>query len=145
MPSGFRLNRFDSNMLRRHISALSVAAAITLVAPGPAGVHALEGAWTNLNPETPPRVTSAHLFGVDFSSDSTGVIVGEGGVVYYTTDRGDTWTAAASGTTEDLNAVQLIDATTAATTAGSYGPQEVSTTPATTCRPRWPGSNRHPR
>jgi len=124
MSSGFRLNHNGSNALHRRVAAFSVTLTVTaaiLVAGAPARVHALGGAWTNLNPETLPRVTSAFLYGVDFSSDSTGVIVGAGGVIFRTTDRGVTWTAAASGTTENLNAVQLIDATTAATTVGSGG------------------------
>ncbi len=115
MLSSFRPNRSGSNALRRRLAALAVTvtAATTLVAGGPARVHALEGAWTHLNPETPPRVTSADLFGVDFISDSTGIIVGDGGTIFRTTDRGATWIAAASGTGEALNAVQIIDATTA--------------------------------
>lgn len=72
---------------------------------------ALEGAWTDLNPESPERITSGHLFDVDFISASTGLAVGANGTILLTTDRGATWAAATSGTTERLDRVDFIDAT----------------------------------
>jgi len=81
---------------------------------------ALEGAWTDLNPESPERITSEHLLDVDFSNASTGLIVGANGTILLTTDRGATWVAAISGSGESLDGVDFIDAAHA-TAVGANG------------------------
>jgi photosystem II stability/assembly factor-like uncharacterized protein len=81
---------------------------------------ALEGAWTDLNPESPERITSENLLDVDFISASTGLTVGANGTILRTTDRGTTWVAATSGTGETLDGVDFIDAAHA-TAVGANG------------------------
>jgi photosystem II stability/assembly factor-like uncharacterized protein len=88
------------------------AVALTLVSAGPAGAGACaDGTWTDLNPDSTVRFTTARFEGVDFIDESTGVIVGSNGTIFYTTDRGDNWLGAVSGTAEDLDGVDFIDAT----------------------------------
>jgi photosystem II stability/assembly factor-like uncharacterized protein len=51
--------------------------------------------------------------GLDMVSDSTGWIVGEGGIAAFTADGGSTWTAQTSGTTESLWDVCALSGTEA--------------------------------
>jgi photosystem II stability/assembly factor-like uncharacterized protein len=81
-----------------------------LLAAAPA-VSALEGVWTDLNPEGPDQITSAKLSAVDFISASTGLIVGGNGTILLTSNRGVTWMEAASGSDVALDGVDFIDAT----------------------------------
>ena len=69
---------------------------------------ALEGTWTDLNPESPERITSEHLLDVDFISASTGLAVGANGTILLTADRGATWVAATSGTAAPLDGVGTL-------------------------------------
>ena len=48
-------------------------------------------------------------YGVDFFDEKTGCVVGEKGFMAKTADGGKTWTKVKSGTTERLNAVQMVD------------------------------------
>jgi photosystem II stability/assembly factor-like uncharacterized protein len=64
-----------------------------------------------LNPDSTVQFTTAHFNGVDFIDDSTGVIVGWNGTIFYTTNRGNVWLAADGGTDRELNGVDYIDAT----------------------------------
>ena len=57
---------------------------------------------------TNPQTTYNSVF---FANSNVGYIVGTGGVITKTTDRGSTWTAQTSGTTENLNDVWFKSAT----------------------------------
>ncbi len=50
--------------------------------------------------------------GVFFMSETTGVIVGQAGMIKRSTDGGYTWTSVSSGQTSDLNNVYFLDANT---------------------------------
>jgi len=49
------------------------------------------------------------LYGVDFFDEKIGWVVGQKGFMAKTADGGKTWTKVKSGTTERLNAVQMVD------------------------------------
>jgi len=55
---------------------------------------------------------SSQLNGIDFSSSSVGIVVGNSGVIRKTTDAGLTWTASTSGTTYDLTGVAFLNGST---------------------------------
>jgi len=57
-----------------------------------------------------PLPTSYNLEGVDMVSATEAWAVGAVGTILHTTDGGATWTAQASGTTQDLWAVRFLDA-----------------------------------
>lgn len=55
---------------------------------------------------------TSQLNGIDFSSPSVGIVVGNSGVIRKTTDAGLTWTASTSGTTYDLTGVAFLSGST---------------------------------
>ncbi len=55
---------------------------------------------------------SSQLNGLDFSSPSVGMVVGNSGVIRKTTDAGLTWTASTSGTTYDLTGIAFLSGST---------------------------------
>jgi len=55
---------------------------------------------------------TSQLNGIDFSSPSVGMVVGNSGVIRKTTDAGLTWTASASGTTYDLAGIAFLSGST---------------------------------
>lgn len=63
----------------------------------------IELTWMN------PAPNEWSLFDVTFPSPSTGYAVGERGMIYKTTDAGETWAHLFSGTVEDLHSVDFID------------------------------------
>lgn len=81
--------------------------------------RAVDGVWTDLNPNTASRITDVDLMDVDFVSASTGMVVGAGGTILRTTD-GATWGPESSGTTEYLQAVVFLDPQTGVA-AGTHG------------------------
>ena len=95
------------------------ASLFCLLAPFSTAIS-LEGTWTDLNPESPVRITSEHLLDVDFISASTGLAVGANGTILITADRGATWVAATSGTAATLDGVDFIDVSHA-TAVGANG------------------------
>lgn len=104
-----RLLRSRSRTSGSH--CLRFALSLVLGAGVAPSVHAIDGIWVDLNPNTPMRFTSVSLKDVDFISASTGIVVGANGTILLTGDRGDTWVGANSGTSTDLNGVHFIDAT----------------------------------
>jgi len=57
-----------------------------------------------------PWPSTWQLYGVSFTSDSTGYVVGNSGIIFKTTDGGLTWTQKGIGvTTANLNAVYFLD------------------------------------
>lgn len=82
-----------------------VAAVIGIFLFSPCTAAAIEGAWTDLNPDSPTRITSANLEGVDFASATRGVIVGASGTILRTDNSGDTWVSMNSGTVVSLRDV----------------------------------------
>ena len=55
--------------------------------------------------------TSLNLYGVDFITPDTGIIVGDQGLILKTNDGGETWETIDAGITSKLNAVQFISET----------------------------------
>ena len=55
---------------------------------------------------------SSQLNGLDFSSPSVGMVVGNSGVIRKTTDAGLTWTTSTSGTTYDLTGIAFLSGST---------------------------------
>ena len=64
-------------------------------------------------PSPTPAAVAAQLYGVDFvRAGEFGWVVGERGVIFNTTDYGETWTQQDSGTTDRLNDVDFVTTTT---------------------------------
>ncbi len=57
-----------------------------------------------------PNPTGVSLYGVCFVNETTGWLVGASGLIYKTTNGGDTWTQQASGTSRRLSKVCFVDA-----------------------------------
>lgn len=119
-----------------------VGTSLLCILGGFSTAFALEGAWKDLNPESPWRVTSENLWDVDFISASTGLIVGANGTILRTIDRGDTWFVATSGTGEKLDGVDFVD-TTYATAVGANGTILRSTDGGTTWAAQASGTMRY--
>ncbi len=64
-------------------------------------------AWANQNAGNPLGLGVLH--GVSFANINAGVVVGAGGSIAYTINGGTTWSAGASGTGNELDAVQMVD------------------------------------
>lgn len=94
-----------SNILPKQLNASSsIGNAIYAVGNEGALMKSIDGgkSWAVLNSQT-----TANLYGVDFTSESTGFIVGAGGLIRFTNDGGSTWTTQATGTTADLKDVYV--------------------------------------
>ncbi len=73
--------------------------------------------------------TTANLWGVSFVSTSTGMAVGDGGTILYTTDAGATWAPRPiPGVTTRIQKVAMLNETTA--TVGGFGARIYQTTDA---------------
>lgn len=55
---------------------------------------------------------TSQLNAISFSTPSTGIVVGNSGVIRKTSDAGLTWTASSSGTSVDLNDVAFVNSST---------------------------------
>jgi photosystem II stability/assembly factor-like uncharacterized protein len=73
--------------------------------------------WTLLKQDT----TILGLYGINFTDDNTGSVVGSNGSILRTTDGGETWTPQTSGTEADLWDVFFISADTGWAVGGSLG------------------------
>ena len=58
--------------------------------------------WTTLHYPTP-------FYGVDFSTETDGYVVGDSGTIYHTTDGGIVWEAEVSGVSSKLNSVDFLN------------------------------------
>ncbi len=75
--------------------SLSVIVAIVLLVSVPVTAFA----WTVQN----PKPTSSNIYGVYFTSGTTGYIAGAGGSLLKTVDSGDSWDSQNSGITDQIN------------------------------------------
>lgn len=64
--------------------------------------------WTDIRPGS----DFAHGYCVDFATPDMGVVVAKGGVIYGTTDKGQTWKRQSSNSSKDLYSVDFPDALT---------------------------------
>lgn len=71
------------------------------------------GIWTFGQTFSPQNSgVSSQLNGIDFSSPSVGMVVGNGGVIRKTMDAGLHWTSSNSGTQYDLNGIAYLNGST---------------------------------
>src|SRR4051812_45415829 len=102
---GVRSSARRDILLRRTMCALlgAVCAAAALAAPAGAAVQVSQSGWFWGNP-TPQGNT---LRALDFLSGS-GYAVGDAGTALRTDDGGATWTGLATGTSADLDRLQVV-------------------------------------
>ncbi|MCI0505642.1 MAG: YCF48-related protein, partial [Gammaproteobacteria bacterium] len=92
---------------RNRISIRFIALAVLVLSALLSHSAAKAGTWSDIS----PAGYSADIFrDVYFFDNSTGIVVGDGGIILKTTDGGTSWSPITSGTTQNLLGVHFYDA-----------------------------------
>ncbi|MHB8491433.1 MAG: WD40/YVTN/BNR-like repeat-containing protein [Solirubrobacteraceae bacterium] len=113
-------------MSRRRLAAAvafgAVATLITLTAPGLANVNVSKSGWAWANPVPQGRTLRAIAF-----TGGVGYATGDGGTVLSTTNAGQSWSGLTTGTTANLEHVQVLSPSTVVVGGGGGCVTRIST------------------